>query len=147
MVVRPENVAFAVDAVSVNRLPYRDFPSADIAGIIEQIRMVEDFDFEVLAPGHGAMGVRADAVVHRGYGENLMAMVKEGLQVGKSVDDLVAELDLSAYASWGFYECQSAFNSDRPWVARIVGEVASRLRETGQASRSNRKVGVARLEI
>ena len=43
--------------------------------------------------------------------------------------------------------CQSAFKSDRPWVARIVGGVASRLRETGQASRSNRKVGVARLEI
>ena len=61
MVVRPENVAFAVDAVSVNRVPFRGFPRADIAGIIQQIKAVESLDFDILAPGHGAMGVKADA--------------------------------------------------------------------------------------
>ncbi len=104
MVVRPENVAFAVDAVSVNRLPFRDFPRADIGGIINQIKTVEGLDFDILAPGHGAMGVKADATAHREYVEKLMALVKAGLKGGKSVDDLVTELTLDEYADWGSFK-------------------------------------------
>lgn len=103
MVVRPENVAFAVDAVSVNRVPFRDFPRADIGGIINQIKTVESLDFDILAPGHGAMGVKADAVAHRQYVEKLMAAVGAGLKAGKTADDLVAELTLEEYASWGSF--------------------------------------------
>lgn len=104
MVIRPENVAFVVDAVSVNRLPFRDFPGTDIAGVIQQIKTVEALDFEILATGHGAMGTKADATVHREYVEELMAAVKEGLKSGSTVDQLVESLDLSKYAEWGSYK-------------------------------------------
>ncbi len=104
MVVRPENVAFAVDAVSVNRLPFRDFPRADIGGIINQIKAVEGLDFDILSPGHGKMGVKSDATAHREYVEKLMASVKAGLKAGKSVDDLLTELTLDEYAGWGSFK-------------------------------------------
>ncbi len=104
MVVRPENVAFAVDAVSVNRVPFRDFPGSDIAGTINQIKTIESLDFEILSPGHGGMGVKADATAHREYVEKLMAAVTEGLKAGKTTDQLVAELTLDEYANWGSYK-------------------------------------------
>jgi len=122
MVVRPENVAFAVDAVSVNRVPFRDFPGADVGGIIDQIKMVEGLDFEILAPGHGGMGVKADAAIHREYVEKLMASVKEGLQGGKSVDDLVTELTLDEYAEWGSF---------KDWREPNIRGMARWLKESG----------------
>lgn len=104
MVVRPENVVFAVDAVSAKRLPFRDFPGADVAGIIEQISRVEALEFDILAPGHGDMGVKSDATDHRLYVEHLMQAVKTGLEAGESVDALVASLTLDEYAGWGAFE-------------------------------------------
>ncbi len=103
IVVRPENVAFVVDAVSVNRLPFRDFPGTDVAGVIQQIKTVETLDFEILAPGHGSMGTKADATIHREYIERLMEAVKSGLKLGNTIDQLVENLDLSKYAEWGSY--------------------------------------------
>jgi hypothetical protein len=44
MVVRPENVAFVVDVVSPSRLPYRDFPGANIDGLLNQIKAVQVLD-------------------------------------------------------------------------------------------------------
>ncbi len=125
MVVRPENVVFAVDAVSARRLPFRDFPRADIDGVINQIRMVEALEFDILAPGHGEMGVKADATDHRLYVEKLMAEVKAGLQAGQSVDDLVAALTIAEYADWGSFEQFRELN---------IRGMARWLQETGKVS-------------
>ncbi len=125
MVVRPENVVFAVDAVSAKRLPFRDFPRADIDGVINQIRMVEALEFDILAPGHGEMGVKADAADHRLYVEKLMAEVKAGLEAGQSVDDLVAALTLAEYADWGSFEQFRELN---------IRGMARWLQETGKVS-------------
>jgi glyoxylase-like metal-dependent hydrolase (beta-lactamase superfamily II) len=65
MVVRPENVAYVVDVVSPGRLPYKDFPGANIAGLIEQTKAVEALDFEIMSPGHSRLGNKADAVEAR----------------------------------------------------------------------------------
>lgn len=61
VVVRPENVAFITDAVSPKRLPFRDMPRSNIDGWIDQVRKVETLDFEIFAPAHGNIGVKADA--------------------------------------------------------------------------------------
>lgn len=103
-VVRPENVAFVVDAVSPRRLPYRDFPRTDINGLVEQIRVIEGLDFEILAPGHSVVGNKQDATDMRVYIEELRAAVEAGLAEGKSVDELVESIDISAYTEWGAYE-------------------------------------------
>ncbi len=104
MVVRPENVAFIVDAVSPGRLPYRDFPGADIAGLIAQIEAIEALEFEVLAPGHSRLGEKADATAGREYIEWLRGAVAAELEAGKSVDQVVETLDTSAYADLGAYD-------------------------------------------
>jgi glyoxylase-like metal-dependent hydrolase (beta-lactamase superfamily II) len=122
MVVRPENVAFVVDAVSVNLLPFKDFPGADVGGIIEQIKTVEGLDFEILAPGHGAKGAKTDVAAHRDYVEKLLASVKEGLKGGKTVDDLVTELTLDEYAEWGLF---------KDWREPNIRGMARWLKESG----------------
>ncbi len=103
MVIRPENVAYIVDVVSPGRLPYKDFPGADIAGLIAQTRRVEALDFDIMAPGHSRLGDKADAVEAREYVEWLRAAVAAELEAGKTVEDIVAGLDTSAYQDWGAY--------------------------------------------
>jgi glyoxylase-like metal-dependent hydrolase (beta-lactamase superfamily II) len=110
MVVRPENVAFVVDVVSPGRVPYKDFPGADIAGLIEQTRKVEALDFEIMSPGHSRLGNKADATEAREYVEWLMAAVTAELKAGKSAEDVVATLDISAYKDWGAYDMWGKLN-------------------------------------
>ena len=104
MVIRPENVAYVVDVVSPGRLPYKDFPGADIAGLIEQTRRVEALEFKIMAPGHSRLGDMADAVEAREYVEWLRAAVAAEMNAGKTVAEIVAGLDTSAYQDWGAYD-------------------------------------------
>jgi len=104
MVVRPENVAFVVDAISPKRLPFRNFPRTDIGGLIEQIKVVESLDFELMAPGHSVVGTKQDATDTRLYIEDLMRQVTAGLKAGKSVDDLAANLTMEKYKHVGAYK-------------------------------------------
>jgi glyoxylase-like metal-dependent hydrolase (beta-lactamase superfamily II) len=104
MVIRPENVAYVVDVVSPGRLPYKNFPGADIAGLIEQTRRVEALDFDIMSPGHSRLGNKADAVEAREYVEWLRAAVAAELNAGKTVDVIVAGLDTSAWQDWSAYD-------------------------------------------
>ncbi len=125
VVVRPENVAFVVDAVSTKRLPYQDMTGADIDGIIDQISAVEALDFEALAPGHSTLGTKADATDARIYLERLRAEVLEGLAAGQKVDALVASITMDDYKDWAAYE---------QWRALNIQGMARFLQETGQVN-------------
>jgi len=104
MVFRPENVAFVVDAVSVKRLPYRDFGGANVDRILEQIRKVGSLDFDLLVGGHGAVGGKQDVSNLLQYFADLRAAVSAGLQQGKTVEQLKAELKLEYYGDWLNYD-------------------------------------------
>jgi glyoxylase-like metal-dependent hydrolase (beta-lactamase superfamily II) len=104
MVIRPEGVAYVVDVVSPGRLPYKTFAGADIAGLIEQTRRIEALDFEIMAPGHSRLGDKSDAVQAREYVEWLRAAVAAELNAGKTVEDIVAGLDTSAYKDMMAYD-------------------------------------------
>jgi glyoxylase-like metal-dependent hydrolase (beta-lactamase superfamily II) len=99
-----ERTVFAVDIVAVKRLPYQDFPDADMAGWIATLKALEAMDFDILAPGHGALGGKADLADHRRYLETLRDQVKAGMAAGKSVDELKQSVTMSEYASWGMYK-------------------------------------------
>jgi glyoxylase-like metal-dependent hydrolase (beta-lactamase superfamily II) len=99
-----ERTVFAVDIVAVKRLPYQDFPDADMAGWIATLKALEAMDFDILAPGHGALGGKADLADHRRYLETLRDQVKAGMAAGKSVDELKQTVTMSDYASWGMYK-------------------------------------------
>ena len=103
-VVRPENVAFVVDVVSPKRLPWRDFPRTDIDGMIEQIKVIERLDFDILLPGHSVIGTKEDATDTRLYIEHLMTEVKAALDAGQSEADILASDITDAYQDWGGYD-------------------------------------------
>ena len=99
-----ERTVFAVDFVSVDRLPYQTLGDAYFPEWIEALKGLEAMDFDTLAPGHGAMGTREDVAAHRRYFEELHAAVLAGVRAGKSVDALKAEVKLENYSTWGQYE-------------------------------------------
>ena len=123
VVVRPENVAFITDAASPKRLPYRDFPRSNIDGWINQIRKIETLEFDIFAPAHGKVGVKADAVDARIYIEKLRARVLNGLKAGKTVDDLVKTVTMKGYKDWQQYGTFRELN---------VRGMARFLKESGQ---------------
>lgn len=110
VVVRPENVAFLVDAVSVRRLPFRDFPRTDVDALIEQIRKAESLDFEIVAPGHGVTGVKADLASTRGYVEELRAAVLVALKAGRTDAEIEQSVTMADYKDWGSYDRWRALN-------------------------------------
>ena len=123
VVVRPENVAFIVDAAAPKRMPYRDFPGSDIDGWIKQIKKIESLDFDIFAPAHGNVGVKADAADVRKYIEQLREQVLAGLKAGKSADELAQTVTMNAYRNWGQYDA---------WRAPNVRGMARFLKQTGQ---------------
>jgi len=97
MVIRPENVAYIVDVVSPGRMLFKDLAGIDIDGMIEQIREIEQLKFEIVTGGHSRLGKMADIVEAREYTEWLRDAVADQLKRGKTVEDIVANLDTSAY--------------------------------------------------
>lgn len=104
IVVRPDNVAFVVDAVSSKRLFYRDFPGANLDDWIEQVRKIDSLEFEVMIGGHGPVGVKSDVADGIAYLEELRAEVLKGLKAGESVDELKQSVTMEKYKDWAAYD-------------------------------------------
>lgn len=117
-IVRPDNVAFVVDVVSPGRLPYQKTTAA-VDGMIEQIKVVETLEFDVLLPGHAKTGTKADATAAREYLEALRAAVQSEIDAGKSDEEIIASLQMPDYADWANYE---------QWLPLNVEGVLSALR-------------------
>jgi glyoxylase-like metal-dependent hydrolase (beta-lactamase superfamily II) len=99
-----EKVLFAVDFIPIKSLPFRDFPDAYIDEWIESIRKAEALDFDVLAPGHGALGKKEDVRASRVYLEELRAQVLQHLRDGKTVEEIKQLVKMEKYRSWGNYQ-------------------------------------------
>lgn len=124
VVVRPENVAFVVDAVSPKRLIYRDFSGTDVEGLIDQIETVEGLDFEVLLPGHSVIGTKKDAADVRVYVETLRDQVLAKLKAGMSEEEIIASDVVADYKDWGAYD---------NWRPLNIKGMIRWLKETGRA--------------
>ncbi len=109
-VVRPENVAFIVDVAAPKRMPYQTLPSSSVDAWIDQIKVAETLDFDIFAPGHGRIGTPDELTEARTYMEDLRAQVLAGLNAGKSVEELKAEVTMDAYADWQQYEAWRPLN-------------------------------------
>jgi glyoxylase-like metal-dependent hydrolase (beta-lactamase superfamily II) len=99
-----ERVLFAVDMIPVKSLGYRDFPNAFFPDWIESLKKVEAMDFDILAPGHGALGRKEDVRLHREYLEDLQAQVTKAVQEKKSIEETKRAVDLTKYQSWSGYQ-------------------------------------------
>ena len=99
-----ERALFVVDFISVNRLPYRDLSDSYFPDWIESVKRVEAMDFDVLVPGHGPLGTKADVAEHRRYLEALHEGVLARAREGKSLDQIKSELTLEAFSHLGQYD-------------------------------------------
>jgi hypothetical protein len=60
-------------------------------------------EFDILAPGHGALGGKADIVEHRRYLELLRTRVKSEMDAGKPLEQIQRSVQMPEYESWGAY--------------------------------------------
>ncbi len=99
-----ERALFTVDFVSVNRLPYKNLSDAYLPEWIDAVQQVEAMDFDILVPGHGPVGTKADATEHRRYLQALYAAVLDGARKGQSLDDMKKSITLDAFKTMGMYD-------------------------------------------
>ena len=105
-----ERALFAVDFIPVKTVAFKNFPDAYIPEWIASLRKVEAMDFEILIPGHGRIGNRADVVAFREYMQFVHAKVLNALRLGKSLETTKAEIDLSHWRDWGQFKAWSPLN-------------------------------------
>lgn len=98
-----EKAVYTVDFIVVDRLPWRHMPG-HYPDWLSSIEAVEAMDFDILVPGHGALGTKQDAANHRHYFEELIAAVTNGIEAGKSVEELQTTITLDQYKKWGQYD-------------------------------------------
>jgi glyoxylase-like metal-dependent hydrolase (beta-lactamase superfamily II) len=96
-----ERILFAVDFVPVNAYSFRDFPDAYMPDWIDSLRRVEAMEFDVLAPGHGPLGTKANVTMFREYLQDLRTEVIRYTREGKSVDEMKQLITLPKYGAWG----------------------------------------------
>jgi glyoxylase-like metal-dependent hydrolase (beta-lactamase superfamily II) len=96
-----ERLLFAVDFIPVGSYAFRDLPDAYMPDWIDSLRRVEAMDFDVLVPGHGPLGTKADVTLFREYLQDLRAEVLRYAGEGKSLDEIKQLVTLPRYAGWG----------------------------------------------
>ncbi len=96
-----ERLLFAVDFIPVNSYSFRDFPDAYMPDWIESLKRVETMYFDVLVPGHGPLGTKANVTMFREYLQDLRVEVTRYAREGKSLDEIKQLVTLPKYAAWG----------------------------------------------
>jgi glyoxylase-like metal-dependent hydrolase (beta-lactamase superfamily II) len=95
-----ERLLFAVDFIPVNSYAFRDFPDAYMPDWIDSLKRVEAMDFDVLVPGHGPLGTKANVTMFREYLQDLRSEVMRHAREGKSLDEIKRLVTLPKYAGW-----------------------------------------------
>ena len=72
--------------------------------------MIETIDFDILAPGHGPLGTKADASDNRAYLEELYTAVLEQARAGASLEEAQQNITLEKYQDWEQYEAWLPLN-------------------------------------
>ena len=105
-----ERALFAVDFISVKSVGFKTLNDAYFPDWMEAIKRVEALDFDILVPGHGALGAKADAGDHRAYLDDLYAAVLKVARAGQSLDDMKQTIKLEKYKDWGQYKAWLPLN-------------------------------------
>jgi glyoxylase-like metal-dependent hydrolase (beta-lactamase superfamily II) len=103
--VPSSRVAFAVDFIPVNSLPYQTLPDAYPEEWIQSLRWIEDnLDFDTLVPGHPPVpGTKENVAAVRGYLEDLIAAVQAAQAEGLADNspEMVASVRSALEAEYG----------------------------------------------
>ena len=99
-----QRVLFAVDFIPMGGVAFRDFPDAWLPDWNDSLRVVETMNFDILVPGHGRNGAKADVTAFREYMDDLWAAVTAAVRAGRTVEQAQAEIKLPKYAGWSQYD-------------------------------------------
>lgn len=99
-----ERAVFAVDFISVDRMPYQNLTDSYFPDWVDAIKRVEDIDFDILIPGHGPIGTKADATEHREYLEALYVAVLRATREGQSLEEMQQSIRLDEFSHLERYE-------------------------------------------
>ena len=99
-----ERAVFTVDFISVKRMPYMNLSDAYFPEWIDAVKKVEAMDFDILVPGHGPMGTKADATEHRRYLQALYAAVLDAAREGQSLGDMKKSITLDKFKHLSMYD-------------------------------------------
>ena len=110
-----ERAVFVVDAISVDRLPYRNLYAHDMPGAIDFIKGVETLDFDIFMPGHGRLGDKSDVVEHREYHEDLRDAVQAVIDAGGTLEDAKRDIKLAKYSAFEAYDNWLSLNIEGMW--------------------------------
>jgi len=99
-----EEAVFAVDFVSVERLPYKNLRGGQFPGWFMSIDALTNLPFTYLVPGHGDVGIKHDAVEHGQYLRELINRVARSAKVGLTLEEIQNTLTFTRYSDWQNYE-------------------------------------------
>ncbi len=99
-----EEAVFAVDFVSVERLPYRNLQGGSFPDWYLSIDRLTKLPFTYLVPGHGKVGIHFDAIEHGHYLRELENRVKRAKKAGLTLEEMRNNIKLPRYQHWQNYD-------------------------------------------
>jgi glyoxylase-like metal-dependent hydrolase (beta-lactamase superfamily II) len=93
-----ERTIYTVDFLTPNRLPFTDLDGGYLPEWLASLRLVEQLDFDIVSPGHEAVGTKAQVSEQVRYMEDLIAEVSAGIAAGRSKQELVDTVLLEQYS-------------------------------------------------
>ena len=89
---------YVVDALPPNRLPVEDRDGTFLPEWRDWMRHVDTLDFDIISPGHEAVGTKADVADQISYFEDLIDGVSAGIAAGSSKEEIVDTVRLEQYS-------------------------------------------------
>ena len=107
-----ERAVFAVDFVNVQRVPFQTMSGwGPVTSWIEANQHLQStVDYDIMAPGHGPVGTKADVEDTTQYLEELLAAVTEAVDAGMSLEEAQAAVLMEDYSGWAQYDAWRALN-------------------------------------
>ena len=105
-----EEAVFAVDFVSVERLPENDLSGGSFPDWYLSIDALSRLPFTYLVPGQGKVGIKNDAIEHARYLRELENRVARSLSSGLTLEEIQKNLKMPRYSKWQNYEESLAEN-------------------------------------
>ena len=107
-----ERVLFGVDVVAIKTVPGSNTMAngAPVEEYVNALKRVEALDFDIVAPGHGPMGKKADIAEHRQYYEKIAARVAAGIAKGQTLEQIQAAKIMDEYKDWIEYDEDNDIN-------------------------------------
>jgi len=102
--VPDRSVAFMVDTVGVRVVPWRNMASGNPHHWVAALKKLDEIDFEILAPGHGPTGTKANVGEYIAYMSALIAAVQDGIDKGQTLEQMQESLELAEFTSWTRYD-------------------------------------------